>query len=238
VTASRVGACSYVIATNPRSGTNLLCEALTQTGIAGRPAEIGLKFRGDVPFDDYVAARIRAFSTGNGVSGVKLFWGQVQALIRQGYPTLDSDGLLEHLFGDARYVRLIRHDRRGQAVSLYRAMATNEFRRRPGVANRHINGPDPDFNGEEIRRLEKMLIRHEACWDESFRRRGITPLVLEYETLVSERREQTSRVLSFIGQDPAAAFTIPEPQLLRQADSKTVQWCQMLDAEDALADRR
>lgn len=235
MTASEAAVCSYVIATSPRSGSNLLCESLAQAGIAGKPAELGLKFRGSVPFDEYVRARVRAFTTDNGVSGVKLFWGQLQLMVREYHPTSDSDGLLDHFFPEAKYIQLVRRDRRGQAISLYRAVATNEFRRRSGVINRQITGPDPEFDGNAIRRLEDDLDRQEAAWRESFRRRRIVPLVLEYESLVNQRSEEVARVLGFIGQDPAAAFTIPEPRLLRQADSKTAEWRQLLDAEDALA---
>lgn len=235
MSASQAAVCSYVIATSPRSGSNLLCEALTQTGIAGKPAELGLKFCGSVPYDEYVRARIRDFGTDNGVAGVKLFWGQVQFLVRRCHPPTDSDGLLERFFPGAKYIRLVRRDRRGQAISLYRALATNEFRRRLGVANPLITGPDPEFDGNAIRQLEERLDRQEAAWCESFGRRRITPLVLEYESLVDHRCEDVARVLNFIGQDPAAAFTIPEPRFLRQADSKTAEWRRLMDAEDALA---
>ncbi|BBZ46464.1 Stf0 family sulfotransferase [Mycobacterium parmense] len=234
VSASKATECTYVIATSPRSGSNLLCEALAHTGIAGRPAEIGLKFRGDVPFDEYVPARIREFATDNGVCGVKLFWGHLQVLVRAGCASGDSDQVLEHFFPGAHYIRLIRPDRRGQAISLYRALATNEFRRRRGVVNPNAAGPDPEFDGEGIRRLERMLDRHEASWDQSFHRRGITPLLVDYDSLVEHRCDQVARVLGFIGQDPAAAATIPASLLVRQADAKTVKWRKMLDAEDAL----
>lgn len=234
MTASKAGACSYVIATGPRSGSNLLCEALAQTGIAGKPAELGLKFRGDVPLDEYVRVRLRAFTTANGVSGVKLFWGQLQRMVREYHFASDTDSLLNYFFPEAKYIRLVRRDRRAQAISLYRAMATNEFRRRVGVVNRQVTGPDPEFDGNAIRRLENMIDRHEAAWRESFRRRGIVPLMLEYESLMNQRSDEVARVLGFIGQDPDAALTIPEPRLLRQADSKTEEWRRLLDAEDAI----
>jgi trehalose 2-sulfotransferase len=235
VIASDAAVCSYVIATSPRSGSNLLCESLAQTGIAGKPAELGLKYRGSVPHDEYVRTRLRDFATDNGVSGVKLFWGQLQLLVRECHPPSDSDGLLDRFFPRAKYIQLVRRDRRGQAISLYRALATNEFRRRSGVVNRQITGVDPEFDGHAIRRLEDDLDRQEAAWRECFRRRRIVPLVLEYESLVSHRSEEVARVLGFIGQNPAAAFTIPEPRLIRQADSTTAQWRRLMDAEDAIA---
>lgn len=212
----------------------MLCEALAQTGIAGKPAELALKFRGSTPYDDYVRTRIERFTTDNGVAGVKLFWGQLEFMARECHPTGDSDAILERYFPAAKYIQLIRRDRRGQAISLYRALATNEFRRRSGVVNRQITGPDPEFDSHAIRQLEGRLDRQEAAWCESFRRRRITPHLLEYESLVNHRSEEVARVLDFIGQEPAAAFAIPETQLLRQADSKTAEWRRLLDAEDAL----
>jgi len=235
VTTSKAGACSYVIATSPRSGSNLLCEALAQTGIAGKPAELGMKFRGNVPHDEYVRARVRDCTTDNGVSGVKLFWGQLRLRGPEGDPTRNIDGVLERFFLGVKYIQLVRRDRRGQAISLYRALASNEWRRISGVVNPLITGPDPKFDGCAIRHLEDRLGRQEAGWCEFFRRQRITPHVLEYESLINRRSEEVARVLGFIGQDPAAAFAIPEPRLLRQADSKTAEWRRLMDAEDALA---
>jgi LPS sulfotransferase NodH len=233
LTARQVAACSYVIATSPRSGSNLLCEALGQTGIAGKPAEIGLKFRGDVPFDEYVRARVRACTTDNGVSGVKLFWSQLRLWLPECHPISDNEGLLERFFPGAKYIQLVRRDRRGQAISLYRAIASNEWRRVSGVVSPQQTQPEPDFDGQVIRHLEHRLRLQEAGWCESFRRRSIVPLVLEYESLVSHRSAEVARVLDFLGQDPAAVNGIAEPRLLPQADSKTAAWRRRLDAEDA-----
>lgn len=79
---------SYLICATPRSGSNLLCEVLASTGVAGRPWEF---FYAPVEaakreewklssFADYLAAVMKEGSTPNGVFGAKVMWFHVEGL--------------------------------------------------------------------------------------------------------------------------------------------------------------
>jgi trehalose 2-sulfotransferase len=219
----------YVIASSPRTGSYLLCESLASTGVAGKPTEpFSPQFRHEscrmwalpscVSFGRYLSAVIRNGTSDNGVFGVKLHWDQVEWLMQQ-TDTREVDDAVDGMFPGAKYLHLIRRDRRGQAISLYRAAASNEWWRIRGIVNPQITGSDPDFDGIAIRRLEVELTRQQDAWERYFRLKGVKPLIVEYETLTRRLRDELARILSFIGQDSASA-KIPEPRLLRQADLK------------------
>jgi len=229
----------YVIASTPRTGSYLLCESLAATGLAGQPTEpFSRDFRGafcrmwglgsGVAFDEYFSAVLRNGAM-NGVFGVKIHWRQIDWLMQQSGMRGGVGDILERLFPRAKYIQLIRRDRRGQAISLYRASASNQWWRIPGVRNDQVTGPDPEFNAQSIRRLEAELDVEQTAWVQHFRHSGIVPIVVEYETLVMHRRDEVARILTFIGQSPAAAAKIPEPRLTRQADLKTDIWRRMLE---------
>ena len=89
---------TYLICANQRSGSNLLCRALSDTGVAGYPDEYfltgppeafppGWKFWEEGPLAErhgvsdrrsYRDLAYRVGSTPNGVFGAKLMWNNVQ----------------------------------------------------------------------------------------------------------------------------------------------------------------
>jgi trehalose 2-sulfotransferase len=233
----------YIIASSPRTGSYLLCEALTATGIAGKPTEpFSPEFRrefcrmwdlpSNVSFEQYLTAVFQNCTSSNGVFGVKLHWNQVAVLMRESRLGFEAADVLEQLFPGAKYLQLVRRDRRGQAISFYRALATNEWWRMRDVPNHQITGSDPAFNSPAIRQLETDIERQQLAWEQLFRRGAITPLVIEYENLALQRRQELARILAFLGQDPSVAAEIPEPRLLPQADSKTEAWRRQLETEE------
>jgi len=239
----RVGATqSYVIASTPRCGSYLLCEALAATGVAGKPTEPfnpeflwdfhqrwGLS--ADVGFQEYWYQAVLHGTTGNGVFGVKIHWGQLGWLAEQA--GAGRGDVLAQLLPGARYVRVVRRDRRAQAISLYRASASNEWWRIPGVVNPQVTGADPEFDARAVRRLEANLQGQEQAWAQHLHEQGAVALVVEYESLACRLQDEVARVLAFIGQDSLAALSIPEPRLVRQADGKTLAWRKRLDAGGA-----
>jgi len=235
----------YVIASSPRTGSYLLCEGLAATGVAGRPTEpFCAEFRGDfcrrwrlppsAGFADYFRAVEREGSTSNGVFGVKIHWPQIAGLARaSGVDPRSPPRVLDHLFPGARFIHLVRRDRRAQAISMFRAAKTNEWWRITGVHNDQITAACPAFDSRAIRRLEDDLERQEESWSRYFRARGLEPLTIEYEQLARRYREEIARALAFLGLDEERAAAIPSPRLERQADATTREWRRRLDAEDA-----
>jgi trehalose 2-sulfotransferase len=231
---------SYIVASSPRTGSYLLCEGLECTGIAGRPTEVfSPEFQwiwrrrwalGPAPsFEEYFAAVVRHGTTSNGVYGLKIHWMHVGALARQAGFSGNASDVLEHFFPGAAYIRIVRRDRRAQALSFFRARATNEWWRIDGVPNDQSNGCRPVFDAGAILALEAEVAGQDLAWEQYLRERAIQPMVIEYEALTEDYRGQVARALSFLGLDPRTASNIPPPRLVRQSDTLTDDWRRLLE---------
>jgi LPS sulfotransferase NodH len=231
---------SYIIASTMRTGSYLLCEGLEATGRAGHPREIFCPERRgmyagewqlpeSVTFDEYLRTAMAKATTENGVFGTKIHRHHLAPLAREygfeGEPTQ----LLRNFFPGAKYVHLRRRDRRGQAISWYRAKITNEWWRIHDVEDPTLTGKRPEFHAPEIRRVEMELQRQQEAWDAFFADGSVESIVMDYETLAANYREEVARVLSFIGEDPRLAQELPKPRLVRQADETTEEWRAKLD---------
>jgi trehalose 2-sulfotransferase len=79
--------------------------------------------------------------------------------------------ILDDLLPSARYIKFVRHDRRAQALSWYRAIATNEWCRIDGRVD-GVHGNEPrDLNIDEVLFLEKHLAGQQSSWETFFRNR-------------------------------------------------------------------
>ena len=229
---------SYIVAATPRTGSSLLCEGLAATGVAGHPAEVfAPDFREiwyrhwslprDCNFRDYVRFAIKNGTTPNGVFGLKIQWMHVSVLGRD-YGLGENLDPLVLLFPNSRFVNIIRHDKRAQAISWYRAIATNEWYR---VKNSSQAAPFkvPEFDRMTVCLLEREIHRQQSAWEGYFASHSITPLVLDYETLAQDYRGQIGRTLTFLGLDPQQAALIPEPRLTVQRDELSLMWHRQLE---------
>lgn len=228
-------ATSAVIATVPRSGSWLLAEGLEATGVCGHPREY---YRADyqpryarawdlpanVPFERYRETVLRAGSTPNGVFAVKVHWGQLEHVLAQAGSSPRSAGVravLEQLFPGGRFVFLSRRDKPRQAVSLHRAIRTDEWWALDSRGERALPALRP-ADLAEIERLEAVLTEHDAAWLRLFDHAGIDPLRLEYEEVVGDYEVTVRRVLAFLGL--SADGPIAPPTLRRQAGAQSERW--------------
>jgi LPS sulfotransferase NodH len=140
-------------------------------------------------FDAYVELVVAAGTTPNGVFGTKVMWGHL--------PELSP-------FPQPRFVWLRRRDRVAQAVSFAKAVQTGHW---------HDWDPapsaEPVFDFGAIEALIHEVEEHERSWADWFGARGVEPLELAFEELVSDPEAQTLRVLDFIG------LRLPEGALIR-----------------------
>ena len=199
----------YVVAATPRTGSSLLCEGLSATGIAGRPAEpfapdfrepwyqrLGL-LRG-AAFSEYLDAALKFGMTSNGVYGVKIQWMHVGSLASDVGYLGSPENVLGSLFPEAAYVNVVRQDRRAQAISWFRACSTNEWFR-TSATGRPADPPMLDI--ERVSYLERHIDFQQSSWQKYFSDRGIQHLSVEYENLTTDYRGEVGRVLSFLGLD-------------------------------------
>lgn len=226
---------AYIVASTPRTGSNLLCEGLAATRVAGRPQEFfAPDFRDawqkhwglddSVRPQEYVATALRHGTSQNGVVAFKIQWMHVAPLAAElGLPQAH---VLSGLLPDAAFVNTVRRDRLSQALSWFRAIATREWSR----LHDSPAPPAPALDAEAVRHLELHIAWQQTAWTDYFQRRGIVPLTVEYEALDCDYRGQIRRVLEFLGLDPCLADAIAPPRLARQADEVTARWRQRLGA--------
>lgn len=182
----------YVICGEPRSGSNLLCQALASTGLLGRPLDYfhaaGLRAKG---WSDYPAERERQLdmllshgATPNGVYGFKLFSVRFDAISGLGW----ADRLPA-----LHFVHLERLDLLGQAISDLRSCQTGQYRAgsAPCATAR--------YDRRAIARRLAMLARGQARWRAYFARNGIAPLHLRYEEVAADPQAAAEAVAALVG---------------------------------------
>jgi LPS sulfotransferase NodH len=218
---------SYLVCSIPRSGSNLLCELLFGSGVAGVPTELFhphymrvLKRRWGIETAEEYMRELLVRKTGpNGVFGAKAHWGQYHPL----FGTTDPREVLP----DLRVISMTRRDHLRQAVSWVRALQTlswqsshNERQERP-----------LEFDPEHITRKLGRIGREEEAWRALFDRYGIEAHEIVYEELVSDQNGTLREALEFIGVEPPARPQVEQPRLERQADALSEQWVERYIAE-------
>jgi trehalose 2-sulfotransferase len=226
---------SCFVATVPRSGSWLLAEALSNTGLVGVPneyfrpdfvrmwsAEWGLA--GQTSFRSYVDAARQFTATGNGVFSAKLHWYQFAWLCQrlrdpddagEEQPTAE---MMAAWFPNLKYVFLWRRDTARQAISYYRAAATQVWFVTGQKQQAELAGTI-DF--QQIRWFEDVLLEHRANWQAYFADNGIKPFGVAYEDFVTDRQDIVSAILSYLG-IPASEGPASGPATLRrQSDDQS-----------------
>ncbi|MEM7222398.1 MAG: Stf0 family sulfotransferase [Pseudomonadota bacterium] len=237
---------SYIVCATPRSGSTLLCDLLTDTGMAGVPNSF---FRREsfaewaeyfgvsvVAWDDehvfdhaYLAAAIREGIGETQMFGMRLMWeslGDLSKRLDTFYPRLASDhARFQAAFGPPVYLHLSRQDKVAQAVShlkaeqsgLWHVAADGSERERLKV------GHAPAYDAEDLAELVAEAEQHDAAWVDWFAREGIAPVSITYEGLSSDPQATLARVLSALGLDPTIAEKA-QPRTARLADRESREW--------------
>jgi LPS sulfotransferase NodH len=215
----------YAICTQPRSGSNLLCQYLSSTDQLGTPLEyfngpgrraLGLPDFPDAP-ELQMEAVLRLGATPNGVYAVKLFASQFATFSRR-LRWMD-------LLPDLHFVYLSRDDLLGQAISWARALQTEQYRstqpaKRPAV-----------YDADLIRSQLTAIVRERAQWEAFFARTGIEPLRMVYERFLGDPSSYVDRVANLVGiENPAVDQR--RVDLVIQRDAVTEEWKQRFRAEN------
>ena len=220
---------TYLVCSMPRSGSSLLCQLLSDTGIAGAPAEFfhpdkmaALRERWGVEtLDDYVRELLARKTSPNGVFGAKAHLGQWKPAFGGADPRT--------VFPGVQLVFITRQDRLRQAISWVRAFQTRKWadQDRPRVER------PPVFDYDDITRLLMRIDREEDDWEALFARYGIEPQRVVYEEFVAARDETVRAVLDGLGIEVPAGFDLPAPVLGQQADELSDEWVERYLTEAA-----
>jgi trehalose 2-sulfotransferase len=239
---------AYLVCATERSGSTLLCELLAATGVAGRPEEyfefLSATGRARQPREYFpedadpsirellappepplapvphrlrLADALERGTTPNGVFGAKMMWAYLPDFLAHGEP--------EEQLGPLRWVHVERRDTLAQAISLWRAVQTAQWR----AGDRDAEA-EPIFHAGAIAYFKGRQEEHAAAWRAWFAERGIEPLEIVYEEFAQEPQPAICRVLDHIGV-PSAGVHVPEPPIRRQSDARSQEWVDRFRAE-------
>lgn len=237
---------SYILCTNPRSGSTLVCEMLTALGTAGAPDSF---FMAD-PGADWAAAwglprpgtlapqaearahldaALNAGRAGGAVFGLRLMHrdlARLMALIDLAHPGQPDDrARITVAFGPTLFVHLTRADRLAQAVSWVKAQQTGLWHIAPdGTELERLAPPAaPIYDRARIARELARVEADERGWSGWFAAEGIEPLRLDYDALAADPAGSVARICAALGlpaPDPARLV----PPLAPLADATNRDW--------------
>jgi LPS sulfotransferase NodH len=183
-------------------------------------------------YDQYLAWALQQGTTPNGVFGAKLMWGYLGdfAQLLRGIDGMGGRPLPELLgraFPGLRYVQITRQNKTRQAVSLWKAVQTQAWKREAGEEVKR--SVELVFSFRAINYLVRLLTAHDASWDAYFLGLGYEPLKITYEELAESTDAVIRRVLADLGIPAPADLVVEAPRLSVQADEVSEEWVRRVD---------
>ncbi|MEM7563085.1 MAG: Stf0 family sulfotransferase [Pseudomonadota bacterium] len=243
---------AYIICATPRSGTTLLTDLLSDTGVAGCPDSffrvpsfpawadyLGVSrdsWPNETAFDRaYLEAVRQAGRAKTTIFGMRLMEESRDDLcagLAQLYPGVVGDkALLLAAFGAVDFIHLVRQDKLAQAISLSRAEQSGLWHVDSDGAERERLAPAKTavFNFEELARNIEDYKQQEASWVGWFADEQIQPLKITYEDLSQDPIEVVRVILEQLDLDPGAANKL-KPRTKKLADAESLEWARRFNA--------
>ena len=202
----------YLICSEHRSGSTLLCQWLASTGALGRPEEYFATTESAVAVErdpSLLADVLARATTANGVWGIKLFSQQFDQTMAARW--------VERL-PRPRFVYLERRDLLGQAISLVRARQTRAY-----LAHESQRA-EPRYDTRAIARQLRRLAEANARWRLYLARNGTEVLWLHYEDMVRDPAATVRAVADHVGVAEPAVIDARLIGVTVQRDAITDEW--------------
>jgi len=240
---------AYCITFVQRSGSNFFCEALSRTGVAGKPdeyfiphfpgsKELGVELAG---FEESIWARERGISsfqrfldvvleesrTANGVLGVKLAWNVLEATLQKiselpGHLGLSGAELLAAAFDKPRFLHLERRDRVRQAVSWALAGQTGHWSSSQAASRPVLK--EPSFDIEFLDGLYRLIGESQTGWADFFQLHQLEPLHLYYEDIAADLEGSIRKVLAWLGIQAPKSLNLSNLTFRPQSTRLNEEW--------------
>ena len=201
----------------------------------GRPEEPG-------EFEHWFRYVLQRGTTLNGVFGAKMMWNylddfKVRMAELPGMGDLSFNERLDAVFPRLKVIFMRRRDKVAQAVSLWKAIQTQQWRTE-SESDSEVEADDPpgvEYDYEAIEYLLNELHRWDARWEEWFHATGREPIRIFYDEFTISRAATIGRVLDALGIDPPA----PEGKkpMKRQADDRSRDWVERFRADSEHRER-
>jgi LPS sulfotransferase NodH len=251
---------SYIILTTARSGSTLLCNLLEKTGVAGRPGEHFLDWYRtecrpeliqpmEAPFRMLPPAlqfrRVFKRGTAHNVFAVKVMLSYFpfieNSLKRVGdMHDLSTKEMLEACFPNLHYIYLARKNKIRQAVSLSRAVQSDEWKRNRWTllanAFKSVQVPQKKntellYDFDTIHGFYQEIIRQEQEWENVFQVTGIDPYRVSYENLINDMENTIVSILKYLGAAVPQELNLSHIDLKRQSDTLNEEWLLRFERE-------
>ncbi|ESY73062.1 hypothetical protein X743_14065 [Mesorhizobium sp. LNHC252B00] len=191
----------------------------------GHPLEYfnwrGRRFFDDPDFPENVVGQVEKIltmgATPNRIYGLKIFAHQHDWISGQ----IDWFDALPNL----QFIFLSRRDLLGQAISWARALQTSQYRSTQQSSQTAV------FDAELIQRQLDALVRERARWEMFFARTGISPLRLEYESIVETPPYAVRQVADMMGVALQRSPDSISVGIQQQRDSISLEWADRFKGE-------
>ena len=165
-------------------------------------------------------------TTTNGVLGTKIMWAYFRDFVRLARRTFAPDARPCEVPGTIlpnlqRFVWMHRRDTTRQAVSLWKALQTQQWRR---DSDEDVDGQRLRFSYAAVDHLKLRIDEHNAAWRGFFEECDVEPMEVVYEDFVDDYAGTVLWLLEGIGVSIPERFAVTEPKMRRQADELSEEW--------------
>jgi LPS sulfotransferase NodH len=191
-------------------------------------------------FEGLVERALREGTTENGVLGSKIMWAYFRDFVRlarrtpglAGVPPCDVPAAVLPNLG--RYVWIRRRDTTRQAVSLWKALQTQQWRR---DTDAYLGAEGLRFSFPAINHLKMRIDEHNAAWQAFFDGCGEDPIRVVYEDFAADYEGTVHRVLDGLGIPAPRDLAVEEPKMKRQADELSEEWVRLFNEQEAAKEK-
>jgi LPS sulfotransferase NodH len=220
---------SYIIASLPRSGSQLLASELWKTGRAGAPCEYLFptydmrpmmnRLKSGSPAD-YIAKLLACRTSPNGVFGLNVHLQHFKAFLRA-YPELTQ------ALSPLTFIHTTRRNKVAQAVSMAKAYQTSAW------TSQMKANPTVKYDRKLIEMCLQDLAQQEREWEDWFAANDVKPLRVIYEDLAADRPGTVRSILEQLGVQDDEPVAVELPPVEKQSDSTNKEWIARFEAEIA-----
>jgi trehalose 2-sulfotransferase len=197
---------NYIVMSSPRTGSTMLCGALSDTSAAGKPTEFMhknvLKNENHPETDmetlkQYVKKIMSENVTSNGVFGMKMHYNQFGNLFSQKQNGFQQG--LEFLGNFQKFILIYRHDKLLQAISEMLAGESNLWDSDEKKSRFSLGRPFQESDVLGITRILNRQIHEEYAWRTILKQMGVNFHSVRYEDLAGATKHVLQGVKEYLG---------------------------------------
>ena len=187
-------------------------------------------------FERLLEEALRRGTTENGVLGTKIMWAYFRDFVRLARRTPGLEGVwpcevpASVLPNLRRFVWIRRDDTTRQAVSLWKALQTQQWRR---DSDDDVGGQGLRFSFAAVEHLKLRIDEHNAAWQNFFEQCGVEPFRIVYEEFVEAYEEIMLGLLNGLEIPIPEGFAVTQPKMKRQADELSEEWVRLYNERKA-----